>query len=127
LSEEKLEKINFFQERFKQAINNDLNTAQALAIVWEAVKSNIPPEDKYDLILLFDEVLGLGFRGLVIRDEGRDIPDEIKQMIKKRETLRIEKRWREADKIRQELRARGYTIEDTPDGWKLKSLRRKPH
>ena len=61
LSEEKLEKIDLFRQKFTEAVNDDLNTAIALAVVWEVVKSNLPSEDKYDLLRLFDEVLGLGF------------------------------------------------------------------
>lgn len=123
LSEENLDKINKIQEKFIQAINDDLNTAQALAIVWEAVKSNISPKDKYDLIILFDEVLGLGFQASGVGYQVSDISDEIKEMIDRRETLRRERKWDEADKIRKELQAKGYLIEDAPSGWKLKPLR----
>lgn len=62
LSEEKDNKIQMYQERFNQAINDDLNTSKALAVLFEMLKSNIPSEDKYDLAITFDEVLGLGLR-----------------------------------------------------------------
>lgn len=59
LSNEKNLKVDEFQERFKKALNNDLNTSKSLAVIFEVLKSNIPSEDKYDLVLTFDEVLGL--------------------------------------------------------------------
>jgi cysteinyl-tRNA synthetase len=59
LSEEKNDKVDDFKNRFMMAMNDDLNTSKALAVLWEMFKSNIPSEDKYDLFLSFDEVLGL--------------------------------------------------------------------
>ena len=47
---------------FNEAMGNDLNAPEALAVLWKVVKSNIPNEDKYDLALTFDEVLGLDLR-----------------------------------------------------------------
>lgn len=59
LSQEKNEKVDEFRNKFMIAVNDDLNTSKALAVLWEVLKSNIPSEDKYDLFLSFDEVLGL--------------------------------------------------------------------
>lgn len=59
LSEEKNEKIEEFRIKFNEAINDDLNTSKAMAVLFEMLKSNIPSEDKYDLAISFDEVLGL--------------------------------------------------------------------
>jgi cysteinyl-tRNA synthetase len=60
LSEEKNEKINEYRVKFNEALNDDLNTSKAMAVMFEMLKSNIPSEDKYDLASSFDEVLGLG-------------------------------------------------------------------
>jgi cysteinyl-tRNA synthetase len=116
LSEEKLNKINKFRVEFTAAINDDLNTAKALSIVWKVIKSNIPPEDKYDLLLLFDEVLGLDFSKPDIKGGKLRIPNDINLLIKKREQLRYEKKFEEADKIRKELEDKGYKIEDSSTG-----------
>jgi len=58
LSEEKLEKVDCYRKKFDDALANDLNMPQALAIAWEVVKSNIPSQDKYDLLVDFDEIFG---------------------------------------------------------------------
>lgn len=62
LSEEKNIKIEEFRTKFNGAINDDLNTSKAMAVLFEMLKSNIPSEDKYDLAISFDEVLGLGLK-----------------------------------------------------------------
>lgn len=59
LSEEKQSDIQKFSNAIQAAFENDLNTAQAIATIWEIVKSNIPSEDKYDLIVEADRILGL--------------------------------------------------------------------
>mgnify|MGYP001569686537 CR=1 FL=1 len=62
LSREKNEKVNEYRNKFNKAINDDLNTSKAMAVMFEMLKSNIPSEDKYDLAISFDEVLGLNLK-----------------------------------------------------------------
>lgn len=110
LSEENLAKIQDFSVRFKEAVENDLNTPQAMAIMWEMVKSNIPDQDKWELITDWDRVLGLNL--IQISDDRFQISDEIKKLIKQREELRKQKQWREADEMRKEIEALGFKVED---------------
>lgn len=109
LSEEKNIKIQEFREKFLKALNDDLNTPQALAVLWEMVKSNIPSSDKYDLALSFDEVLGLELNK---SPKEIEIPEEIKKFIEKRNILRKEGKFEEADRIRKVVEERGFIIED---------------
>ncbi len=120
LSPEKQAKLDVFRKKFVAAINDDLNTPQALAVLWEVMKSNIPSGDKYDLALSFDEVLGLKLSEVV--EEKLDIPDDIKRLVDERETLRKEKKFKEADKIRKEVLKKGYAIKDLPEGPKIKRV-----
>lgn len=60
LSEEKDQKITEFRDKFNAALNDDLNTSKSMAVLFDMLKSSISSEDKYDLAILFDEVLGLG-------------------------------------------------------------------
>ncbi|MBI2268638.1 MAG: cysteine--tRNA ligase [Candidatus Blackburnbacteria bacterium] len=113
LSEEKENKYDDYRDRFYAVINNDLGTPQALAILWEAIKSNIPSQDKLDLILSFDEVLGLG---LGKRVEVEQVVQVVQDMIEERERLRQVGKWDEADNLRKKIQERGYEIEDTPEG-----------
>jgi cysteinyl-tRNA synthetase len=112
LSDEKLEKIDIFSERFKNALSDDLNTPQAVAVLWEMLKSNIPTPDKVDMLYSFDEILGLGLRNVKAESE-REIPQEVLDLMKYRMELRSQGRFDEADKIRAEIEKRGYTVNDT--------------
>lgn len=111
LSEEKQNMIDEFRTKFMEALNDDMNSAKALAVLWEMIKSNIPSQDKYDLALSFDEVLGLNLKSQVTNN--KQIPNDIKILISKREELRKEKKFEEADKIRKEIEDAGFTVNDT--------------
>lgn len=120
LSPEKLAKTNYLRDSFTQALSNDFNTPQALAVLWETLKSNIPANDKYDLVQEFDTVLGLKLVESVPGSVTSDIPDDIYEMAQRRNTLRNEKKFTEADTVRKEIEARGFLVEDTSDGPTLK-------
>ena len=111
LSEEKNDKVESFRNDFMEAVNDDLNTSKALSVLWEMLKSNIPSGDKYDLAMSFDEVLGL--RLSEARNTNIEIPNNIKILISKREQLRKNKKFEEADKIRKQIEKMGYTVNDT--------------
>ncbi len=106
-----------YEARFKAAIEDDLNIPEALAIVWELVKSEYPGGAKKASILKFDEVLGLG-----LAEYGRvksEISDQALGLLNQREALRKEKRFGDADKIRVQLEEMGYRVMDTDEGAKL--------
>ena len=119
LSREKDEKIEQFRTDFISSLNDDLNTSKALAVLWEVLKSSIPSEDKYDLALYFDEVLGLKLSQV----SEEKIPDKIDKLVEERKTLRKEGKFSEADEIRQKIENEGYTLEDTPEGARVKKAR----
>jgi len=111
LSAEKMEKIDAFQDKFKAAIENDLNMSEALAVLWEVAKSNIPNYDKVDMIMQFDRVLGLQLDKPISKD-GAAIPENIEKLIEQRENMRKIRNYDEADKIRQDIEKLGYHLED---------------
>ncbi len=117
LSDEKLQKVDLYRDKFKAALEDDLNMPQALAVVWEVIKSNIPSQDKLDLVLEFDEVLGLGLtKDLRRKTQDVRVPKDVQDLVKKREELRKEKKFREADAFRKEIEQKGFFLEDTPTG-----------
>lgn len=130
LKTEKLEKIQDYSNRFRAAIENDLQMPEALAVAWEVVKSNIPSEDKRDLIADFDQVLGLDLlKGQSLQGHSRqglslsEASPEIQDLVNRRETARKNQDWKIADQLRGKILAAGYRIEDSPSGPKLYSLR----
>jgi len=112
------------KKRFKEAVFNDLDTAQALAVMWELIHDfnqnplRYNPKEILKILYDFDKILGLGFK--TIKPE--KIPGKIMSLVQKRENLRKEKKWEEADLIREEIRKLGYTIEDKPEGPNLKKI-----
>ena len=109
---------NDFQEKFLEKINDDLNTPQALAVLQEVLKSDLHSNDKYETIMDFDRVLGLGLNK--IKRHGKlIIPSEIDELKNQRDTARAEKNWSKSDDLRKQIEALGYIVEDTADGTKV--------
>jgi cysteinyl-tRNA synthetase len=113
LSKEKAKKINEFRAKFLAAVNNDLNFPQALAVVWEMIKSNVPDYDKQDLLLDWDQVLGLDLANSAIIEQ---VPDEVKKLAGIREGLRKEGKFVLADEVRVKIAELGWEVKDTPRG-----------
>jgi len=123
LSAEKLEKIDRYSHAFQEALENDMNMPSALAVVWEVVKTNIASRDKLDLILAFDEVLGLNLKNWQ-RPVKEEIPASITALVAAREKLRKEGKFQESDTLRRDIEKQGYLVEDTPVGPRVSGLRR---
>lgn len=104
--------------RFVKAVNDDLNTPEALQVLWAVVDDeNFDSKLKLKLLEKFDSVLELGISEM--REKRFDIPEEVKKLLAERERLRKEKKWTEADKIREAILAMGFVIEDSQSGAKL--------
>lgn len=109
LSEDKLQKIDEYRQKFENSLADDINVPQALAVLWEVLKSNIPAPDKYDLAVSFDEVLGLKLDQI---PEKVETPEDIKKLIEERNRLRSQGKYQEADKIRKEIEEHGFEVKD---------------
>lgn len=127
---EELEQFNHLQkiyqdtkEHFEKAMDDDLNTADALGAIFELVKEiNIVlenPKSSEGLALIFTclgeltNVLGLSF------DEANDIPEEVLEMVDKRSQAKADKNYQLADELRDEIISRGYKLIDTAQGTKV--------
>lgn len=111
--------IDSYKTRFIEYINNDLDTAQGIALIWEIVKDGeYSNADKRATILDFDRVLGLklDFRTDMTVET---IPEEIKVLAQAREEARKNKEWDKADALRQEIESRGFEIQDSSNGMKI--------
>ncbi len=106
-----------FKEKFKQAINNDFNTPQALALIFDLLKSDLSKEDKLATILDFDKVLGLDIdkSRLNLESEKRfnlDLPENIQKLIEERKLARTNKDWKKADELRDQIIKLGFEVKD---------------
>jgi len=110
-----------YSNSFDATINDDLNMPEAIALVWKLIKDEkVSREEKIGLLMNWDKVLGLN-----LNDKSNSklkIPDDIKEMMEKREELRRQRKFDEADEIRREIEKKGYKVEDTEKGSKLSSL-----
>ncbi|PID56932.1 cysteine--tRNA ligase [candidate division KSB3 bacterium] len=105
-------------ETFTTFVNNDLNIPRALAVCWDLAKSALSNSVKKATLCKFDEVLGLRLAEWEPAEES--IPEQILALAKQRQHARSEKRWQEADDLRDRIIAAGYEIKDTPHGPKLR-------
>lgn len=102
---------------FLNAINDDLNAPKALALVWDLIKDDLlGSKQKYALIKDFDKVLGLELDKI----KKETIPKEIRDLVKKREEARKKKDWEKSDKLREQVTKKGYLIEDSQGGYKIR-------
>jgi cysteinyl-tRNA synthetase len=111
-----------FEEKFLDAINDDLNMPQALAVMWELIKSDRPTGAKAKTLFKMDDILGLGLdqkREIIKKDQGI-VPEHIKEMVREREALRKAKHFNLADQIRAKILKEGYVIEDNNKGAKVR-------
>jgi cysteinyl-tRNA synthetase len=104
------------EAEFFSALDDDLNTPRALAVLWKTIDSDNPSESKAQTLLTMDKVLGLGLDEIVAKPPA--VPDEIKILLVKREAARQGKDWKESDRIRDQLSDRGWLVDDTTDGQK---------
>lgn len=110
--------IEKYQKKFKQQLSNDLNTANALTILYEVIKTEeLSNTEKIELIKNFDQVLSLNLLENKI-DIGIDETKYIEEMIKKRNEAKKNKDYNLADKIRDELLEKNITLIDTREGTK---------
>jgi cysteinyl-tRNA synthetase len=110
-----------YLDRFTAELNDDLNLPRAMALTWELVKSDLPPSTKKATLLQFDRVLGL--RVAEWRPAEAVVPEAIMALVQQRQHARAEKRWQDADALRERVHAAGYDIADTPQGPCLRSRR----
>ena len=106
---------------FAAALDNDLNTSLAVTSLYSVLKADTNDKTKRALVREFDEVLSLGLldRAAKLADEPAQEGDaEIDALVAARTEARKAKNWAEADRIRDELKARGIEIIDTPEGAK---------
>jgi cysteinyl-tRNA synthetase len=122
---------------FVATLADDLNTAQALAVVWEVVKrADLPVAEKLQLLNYFDRYLGLDLEGewIASKDDVKNLGSnqvsnqqtdqetnqiheaKISELVQKRKVARENKDWATADDIRKQLLALGYEVKDVAGG-----------
>ena len=107
--------------RFTEQVNDDLNVPRALAVAWEVLRGDLPPAVRRATLVRFDDVFGLGLAAWTPREE--IIPPDVQALAEARSGARASRAWADADRLRGELAAAGWEMEDLPQGYKLKRLK----
>jgi len=118
--------LSVYKEKFIAAMDDDLNTADGLAVIFDMVRdinSNVKAESPAELVKVsYDMLMELtGVLGLLYKKE-ESLDSEIEKLIEERQKARKEKNWALADKIRDDLKEQGIILEDTPEGVKWKRV-----
>jgi len=110
---------NSYKEMFEEAMNDDLNTGEALATLWKLIKDeSVKDADKKATLLDFDTVLGLGMKSWQ-KDE---IPSEILKLADERNVARKDKDWQKSDELRDKIKSLGYEIKDVGEKTEISKL-----
>jgi len=106
-----------YLEEFEEAMNDDLNTAKALQVVWSLLRDE-KATGKVRTIKEIDKVLCLD----LLKKEKVDVPKEILDLVDEREQARKDKDWKKSDDIRDKIKKKGFQVDDTAEGPKIKKL-----
>ncbi|TSC97170.1 MAG: cysteinyl-tRNA synthetase [Parcubacteria group bacterium Greene1014_47] len=119
--------IGQIRNKFLKALEDDFNTPKAIAVVFDLVrkvnsllvKSALDKEDAKQILEFLHEMDKI-FGFIFVKQKISAVPNEIKNLVEQREQYREQKLWNKADELRKKLLAKGWLIEDTPSGPKLK-------
>ena len=103
-----------YQQKFKDALSDDLNTANALTVLYEVLKHDMNNKTKLALIEDFDQVLSLSL--LKVEEIDDDLKQQVLELIAERTEAKKEKNFARADEIREILKNMGIQIKDTREG-----------
>ncbi|WP_226038409.1 cysteine--tRNA ligase [Aquibacillus saliphilus] len=125
-SKEWKDKVEQYKQRFTDEMDDDFNTANAIAVLFDITKdANVYLQSKQtsvDVITAFQEVLSslTGILGIELQEQERLLEDEIESLIEQRIDARKNRDFALADKIRDDLKGRNIILEDTPQGTRWK-------
>ena len=100
-------------------VNDNLDMPGALSQAWRTVHLPLSPSSRLQLLLEFDEVLGLGLSNVLARYK---LPSEANTTLQERAALREERRYSDADSLRQRLHTKGYVVRDTNGGTRARPM-----
>ena len=106
-----------FSARFRDALSDDLNMPSALAVVWDALKSDLPAGAKRAFIEEAESVLALD---LFKPEEAAALPPEVAALVDQRASARAAKNFAESDRLRAAIESLGWLVEDVKGGQKTR-------
>ncbi len=117
------EVFNEYKDKFIKTLEDDLNTANSISIIYDVLKSDSNDKTKYELIKDFDKVLSLDLTKEMKEIEMSIDEDLINKKIEARNLAKQNKDFKKADEIREELLNMGIILKDTREGTKFEVMR----
>lgn len=111
-SSEEIQEETQHKQKFENAISDDLNIPKALSVLHDVLDSDLESGIKLEHVKKFDFVLGIGLRNI----QTIKVPREVRKLASKREKLREQKRFLEADELRAQIFELGFIVKDDKDG-----------
>ena len=119
-----------YHKKFEAAMDDDLNTPQALAVLFDLITEvnkkienrSLTKKEAADILSLLKKIDSV-FKIMNFEKEIVKIPEEVKKLIEEREKARAEKNWEKADEIRDKIREMGYLLEDSEQGVRCKKIK----
>ena len=124
-----VKKLQETQEGFYKEIDDNFNTPKALAALMTFIRHANPFIEKgaiskktVEAIIEFLQSVDAVFGFKLFRGDSKQIPDKVQKLVERREQARKQKNWAESDRLRTEIHALGYTVDDTPQGSRAKKV-----
>lgn len=111
-----------FENRFIEAINDDLNMPVAISIVWELAKYSVKSNKIYELIMKFDSILSLDLNKVKKDNKNVEVPNEILELLEQRKKARESKDYALSDTLRDKIKEKGYIVKDTKEGQEIEKV-----
>lgn len=111
-----------FENRFMEAINDDLNMPVAISIVWELAKYSVKSNKIYELIMKFDSILSLDLNKVKKDNKNVEVPNEILELLEQRKKARESKDYALSDTLRDKIKEKGYIVKDTKEGQEIEKV-----
>ena len=106
--------FNKYNNLFKDALSDDLNTSNALTILYDVLKSDISSNTKLALVKSFDKVLSLDL--IKENNVSKELEDKVNELLELRNKYKSEKDYEKADEVRKQIEDLGASIKDTREG-----------
>jgi cysteinyl-tRNA synthetase len=111
------DKIKEYDDKFKEELSNNLNTANAITVLYDVLKDDsLTGKSKLELVSMFDKVLSLD---LLKVDIDKDLEEKVTKLIEERNKYKEQKNYEKADEIRKQIEDLGVQIKDTREGTKI--------
>ena len=101
-------------------MEDDLNAPRALALTWEALRSDtLTPAEKLSFVHFADSILALDLLQAPAAQQPLQLPEQVQKLLDQRAQARQNKDWKTSDALRDQIAAFGYVVKDTPQGQQI--------